>query len=66
HDVRLGDGLPAVAQALLSDPQTSGGLLVACAPEAVADVLACFRDDGFERAAAIGEMDDGAARVDVS
>lgn len=66
HDVRLGDGLPAVAQALLTDPQTSGGLLVACAPEAVDDVLACFRDDGFERAAAIGEMVDGAARVDVS
>ena len=64
-DVRLADGLPSVAQALLTDPQTSGGLLVACAPEAVDEVLACFRADGFDRAAVIGEMTDGAPRVDV-
>ncbi|WP_179405355.1 selenide, water dikinase SelD [Burkholderia guangdongensis] len=65
-DVRLAPGLPAVAQALLTDPQTSGGLLVACAPEAVDDVLACFRADGFDRAAVIGEMTDGPARIDVA
>jgi selenophosphate synthase len=28
-----------VEQAILTDPQTSGGLLVACAPESVNDVL---------------------------
>ncbi|HEA3874117.1 TPA: selenide, water dikinase SelD, partial [Burkholderia multivorans] len=49
-----------------TDPQTSGGLLVACAPDAVDDVLACFRADGFDRAAVIGEMIDGPARVDVA
>ena len=65
-DIRLADGLPPVAQALLTDPQTSGGLLVACVPEAVDDVLACFRADGFDRAAVIGEMADGPARVDVA
>ncbi|WP_080413321.1 selenide, water dikinase SelD [Burkholderia ubonensis] len=65
-DVRLGDALPPVAQALLTDPQTSGGLLVACSPDAVDDVLACFRADGFDRAAVIGEMTDGPARVDVA
>ncbi len=65
-DVRLADTLPPVAQALLTDPQTSGGLLVACAPEAVDDVLACFRADGFDRAGVIGEMVDGPARVDVA
>ena len=32
----------AAAQALLTDPQTSGGLLVACAPAAVEHVLAVF------------------------
>ena len=32
-----------VQKALLTDPQTSGGLLVACAPRAVDDVLAVFR-----------------------
>jgi selenide,water dikinase len=42
-------------QALLTDPQTSGGLLVACAPGAVEQVLAIFRADGFEHAAVIGE-----------
>ena len=31
----------------LTDPQTSGGLLVACAPEAVDEVLATFRAEGF-------------------
>ncbi|AET91244.1 selenide, water dikinase [Burkholderia sp. YI23] len=54
------------ARALLTDPQTSGGLLVSCAPEAVNDVLAIFRADGFEDASVIGEMANGASRVDVS
>lgn len=43
-------------QALLTDPQTSGGLLVSCAPESVAQVLAIFRQHGFEAAAEIGEI----------
>ncbi len=49
----------AVEQAILTDPQTSGGLLVACAPESVNDVLECFRRDGFQRAAVIGEIEAG-------
>jgi selenide,water dikinase len=40
----------------LSDPQTSGGLLVSCAPEAVADVLAVFQRHGFQDAAVVGHM----------
>ena len=56
HEVRLGAGLQPVDQALLSDPQTSGGLLVACAPEAVADVLAIFERHGFAAAAEVGGM----------
>ncbi|MBU7573114.1 MAG: selenide, water dikinase SelD [Hydrogenophaga sp.] len=56
HEVRLGAGLQPVDQALLSDPQTSGGLLVACAPEAVAEVLAVFHRHGFGAAAEIGEV----------
>ncbi|MBH1958000.1 MAG: selenide, water dikinase SelD, partial [Burkholderiales bacterium] len=46
-------------QALLSDPQTSGGLLVACAPEAADAVLACFKSHGFDGARQIGEMLEG-------
>ncbi len=55
-DVRLSEGLSAIDQALLSDPQTSGGLLVTCAPEAVHDVLAIFARHGFATAAVIGEV----------
>jgi selenide,water dikinase len=55
----------AVEQAILTDPQTSGGLLVACAPEAVGDVLDCFRREGFQRAAIIGEIEAGAPAVTV-
>ena len=43
-------------KALLTDPQTSGGLLVACAPGAVDAVLGVFRAEGFEAAAVIGEL----------
>ena len=57
--------LGAVEQAILTDPQTSGGLLVACAPEAVDEVLDCFRRDGFQRAAVIGEIEAGAPAVTV-
>lgn len=55
-DVRLSEGLDATDQALLSDPQTSGGLLVTCAPEAVPKVLAIFAHHGFAQAAEIGEV----------
>ena len=43
-------------QKLLSDPQTSGGLLVACAPEAEKAVLEVFRQKGFAEARAIGKL----------
>ena len=55
-DVRLPEGFSATDRALLTDPQTSGGLLVSCAPEAVGDVLAVFRRHGFDAAAEIGEV----------
>jgi selenide,water dikinase len=54
--VTLPPGFAEVDQALLTDPQTSGGLLVSCAPETVAQVLAIFRQHGFEAAAEIGEI----------
>jgi selenide,water dikinase len=56
HEISLASGLPAECQPLLSDPQTSGGLLVSCAPEAVADVLAVFQRHGFNDAAVVGHM----------
>jgi selenide,water dikinase len=39
---------------------------VACAPDTVDDVLAIFRADGFDSATVIGEMRDGAPRVEVA
>ena len=63
--VGLAAGLPPAAQVLLTDPQTSGGLLAACAPEAVDEVLAVFRTAGFGRAAVIGEIVAGEPRVEV-
>jgi selenide,water dikinase len=52
-------------QTLLTDPQTSGGLLVACAPSAVEQVLDVFRRDGFSEAAVIGELSAGEPGVRV-
>jgi selenide,water dikinase len=57
------DGIDAVKCAVLTDPQTSGGLLLACAADAVPGVLATFRDQGFQGAAVIGECIESAPRV---
>jgi len=54
--VTLVPPLGEVERALLTDPQTSGGLLVACAPEAVTEVLSGFLQHGFNQAAVIGEL----------
>ncbi len=50
---------------LLTDPQTSGGLLVAVAPEGVEALMACLWAAGFDKAAIIGEMSAGASRIAV-
>lgn len=58
-EVSLPDAISPAHQALLSDPQTSGGLLVACSPEAADAVLACFESHGFHGARQIGIMVEG-------
>ncbi|HQC94557.1 MAG TPA: selenide, water dikinase SelD [Aquabacterium sp.] len=55
-DVVLPERLADVDRALLTDPQTSGGLLVACEPAALDDVLTSFRDHGFGDAAVVGRV----------
>ena len=50
-------------KALMSDPQTSGGLLVTCAPQAADAVVEAFRAAGFADAAAIGDVQAGAPRI---
>ncbi len=54
HEVSLPENFSPVDQALLTDPQTSGGLLVSCAPEAVPAVLDIFERLGFAGATDIG------------
>jgi selenide,water dikinase len=55
-EVQLDPRLGGVAKSLLCDPQTSGGLLVACADEAASGVTELFRSFGFARAATIGHL----------
>ena len=61
--VSLATTLGEAQKAVLTDPQTSGGLLVACAPEACDKVLSIFRSEGFAQAAVIGEVEAGEAKV---
>jgi selenide,water dikinase len=55
-DVVFSDGFGEREKVLLTDPQTSGGLLACVAPEAAHEVLAQFHDAGFSMASIIGEM----------
>jgi selenide, water dikinase len=55
-EVHLDAQLDSVAKALLCDPQTSGGLLIACAEGAVAEAMKIFARHGFAHAARIGRM----------
>lgn len=59
HEVTLSNQLGIWQQHLLTDPQTSGGLLISCAPESEAEVLAILQADGFSRAAVIGRFEPG-------
>ena len=65
-DIDVPAGFAEVDKALLTDPQTSGGLLVSCSSAAVSDVLALFKRHGFDTAAVVGEVTaSGAGRVTV-
>ena len=64
-DVSIDGKFGDVERNLLTDPQTSGGLLVSCEPAAVENVLAVFKAEGFEDAVVIGEMTSGKPQVNV-
>jgi selenide,water dikinase len=65
-DVDFAVQLESWQRRVLSDAQTSGGLLVAVATDGVDDVLSCFQRAGFAQAAVIGTMKSGNPRVAVS
>ncbi|NBW47274.1 MAG: selenide, water dikinase SelD [Betaproteobacteria bacterium] len=55
-EVAVPASMAAEDRALLTDPQTSGGLLVSCEPGSVDEVLAVFKRHGFENAAVVGRV----------
>ena len=64
--VMLPAAMPDWQRRLLTDPQTSGGLLVACEPQAQAAVLKTFAERGFAEARAIGRLVAGKPRLTVT
>ena len=64
--VRLPEGAPDWHRKMLTDPQTAGGLLVACDAVAAPKVMDIFKAQGFKDACVIGEMNAGPASVLVS
>ena len=61
--VGLPEGWPAWRRKLLTDPQTSGGLLVACDEASAPAVLEVFKAEGFPYAARIGTLSAGEPRI---
>ena len=64
-EVRLPVGAPDWQRSIVTDPQTSGGLLVACAPESEKEVLAAFSKHGFAEARRIGHLHLGEPKLTV-
>ena len=64
-DVSLASALTKTTQDLLTDPQTSGGLLVSCDADSADEVLRLFREQGFQHAAVIGHIEAGAPGLTV-
>jgi selenide,water dikinase len=65
HEVALPPGLEEWQRHLLTDPQTSGGLLVACAPEAAEMVLGEIVAAGYPSARIIGRVEAGRPGISV-
>ena len=66
HDVTLPGNLSDWQKNLLTDPQTSGGLMLSCPPDTTEQVLGVFRQHGFADASVIGRMQGGEPHVTVS
>ncbi len=64
-EVELPAGLPDWQRHLLTDPQTSGGLLVSCAPARAPSILQTILDAGYPAARIIGRLEQGAPKIKV-
>lgn len=65
HQINMPAGDTTLQRRMLTDPQTSGGLLVACAADAAPAVMDIFKAQGFADAAVIGRLTAGAPVVNV-
>ena len=64
--VELPKDFPDWRRHLLTDPQTSGGLLIACEAGQAEAILARIRAAGFSEAARIGRVEAGPARIRIA
>ncbi len=65
EEVDLPDGLEDWRRDILTDPQTSGGLLIAASQSAAAEILALAGQQGFASARRVGRVTAGPGRVRV-
>ena len=65
HEVDIAAGAPEWWPGVLCDPQTSGGLLIACSRDSVAPVLDLLRSHNFVESRVIGQFHNAQPRVSV-
>ena len=66
HEVEIPALVPDWQRSVLCDPQTSGGLLIACAETAVPAILDLFERNGFDHTSVVGAFTSGVPRVRVN
>jgi selenide,water dikinase len=65
HEVTLPDKFPDWRRHLLSDPQTSGGLLVSVAPEHAEALVDMIQAAGYSAACRIGQVEAGEPGIEI-
>jgi selenide,water dikinase len=64
-EVVLPDGFPKWRRQILTDPQTSGGLLIACDPNRAPELLQTIGKAGYPAARIIGTVNEGPSEIQV-
>ncbi len=57
--IQLAETVTATQRGMLTDPQTSGGLLISCRPDVAPSVLTLLHEQGFDYACQIGHVTAG-------
>ena len=52
--IQIAPGIDPLMSDSLSDAQTNGGLLLAVAPAAATEIVACFQEEGYVATAVVG------------